>query len=1081
MCLLAKGLIGCTSGEDAAGTRFQLLDKIHTGIDFQNSLAYTEEINPYTYKSFYNGAGVGLGDLNNDGLVDCVFAGNLVANKVYLNEGDFLFKEITSSSGLDGGGGWTTGVALADVNGDGRLDVYLSKSGPPDLPNRRNELRINQGDGTFVDIAAEAGVDNLGFAVQAAFFDYDLDGDLDFYLLNNSITSVGGYDLRQNRREIPDSLGGNKLYQNQLVETGEVRFSDVTEQAGIFSSAIGFGLGVAVADLNHDRWPDLYISNDFFERDYLYLNNRNGTFREVLPQLIQETSLGAMGADIADLDNDGRAEIFVSEMLPRSEERYLSTAVFESFDKRRTARRQGYHNQFTRNTLLTPNHDSTYSEISRLAGVEASDWSWGALAADLDNDGLRDIFVANGIFKDLLNQDYVHYVANDENIAAWVRGSEKVLKRLVDSIPSNPQPNVIYRNQGELLFVDSAAQWGFNQPSSSSGSAYGDLDNDGDLDLIISNINDDVAVYRNNSSELYNNAGVVISLRDPVSIANRFAVGASVEVYANGKRYTSYASPYRGFMSSSDPRVHVGISHESIDSIIVVWPTAEAELFSAPQPNVVVELVRGTGEAIASLTTLSNAQVLRYTSQPAPFVHIEDVYLDWTKYPFIPEMLSARGPCLAVATLREEHFLCYFGGAAGQAGEAWELIGTRWSQIASPDFADAAKSEDVAAAWLDIDRDGDLDLIVCAGGDQDAAETLLVKPRVYMQTHGQLRLAPNQLPSALDHISAGAIQILDANEDGAPDLIFGADYRLGLYGLAASSYLLLNDGRGKFSVAQRFEGLDRVQAICLGHFTSADGPVQLAIAQDYGPITVYAQQDDGTYAVKSRSIAGRWRALAALDLDGDGVDELIAGNYGCNTRFKASAEHPVELRIGDFDDSGSLEHLPVVRGPSRTFVPVQLSALVKHMPRLRKMYPRFKGYASAPIEQLAPLEKTSIRLQANELRSGILKLCGADTLCLHPFAQILQVGPIAAIAVRPQLNGQALVYVHGNNSYVQPEYGGSLAHVGRLLVFTGEGLSQSSSVLVPSVQGEVRAASWLGNRLLLVRNNAAALLLSPSS
>ena len=476
---------------------FKKLPSFKTNVDFKNTLIYKEDFNIFTYRNYYNGGGVGLGDINNDGLLDIYFTSNLNKNKLYLNKGNFEFEDITKNANVGGEKSWSTGVSLTDINGDGYLDIYVSNSGDIKGDNKQNELFINNGNLTFTEKAEEYGLDDKGYSTHAAFFDYDNDGDLDCYLLNNSykggfrITSIG-----KDQRPVRDSVGGDKFFRN---ENGI--FKDISEEAGIYGSIIGFGLGVTVGDVNNDGWMDIYVSNDFFERDYLYINQKNGTFSEELENQIRSISAASMGADMADINNDGYSEIFVTEMLPKRHDRRVSKAVFDSWDKYQFSLNQGYYHQFNRNVLQLNNQDGSFSDISRITGLDATDWSWGALIFDMNNDGYKDIFVANGIYKDLLDQDYVNFLANPSIVSNIIKSEKEPIKKLIDMIPTEPLSNFAFKNMGNLSFENSTKEFGLDMLTYSNGSAYGDLDNDGDLDLIINNVNMDANIYENKSDK----------------------------------------------------------------------------------------------------------------------------------------------------------------------------------------------------------------------------------------------------------------------------------------------------------------------------------------------------------------------------------------------------------------------------------------------------------------------------------------------------------------------------------------------------------------------------------------------------
>jgi len=587
------GLAGCSDEAETGNALFNSIPAAQSGIQFENSLTPSEELNTYLFRNFYNGGGVAIGDINNDGYADLFFSGNQVSNRLYLNRGDFRFRDITQEAGLESEGIWSTGVSMVDINGDGWLDIYVCKSGPPGGPRRYNELFINNGDSTFTEKAAAYGLDITGLSIHASFFDYDRDGDLDMYLLSNPIRSLDELKMEPGLREIRQPEGGNKLYRNDTSSAdGERRFTDVTERAGIYNSKIGFGLGVSVGDVNRDGWPDMYISNDFFERDYLYINNRQGGFNEVLVHSMNEISLSSMGGDIADLNNDGYPEIFISDMLPRSASRLKSKINFRSLEELRRADRMGYHHQFTRNTLQLnrgippverthtgstasrplPTENVHFSEIGRLAGVEATDWSWGALMADFDLDGYRDIFVPNGIYKDLLDQDHIARMSDPATFRTILRNQDQALMSIVNRIPSEAVPNHMFVNSGDLRFEDRSDRWGLSEPGFSNGSAYGDLDNDGDLDLVVNNVNMKAFVYRNRVIERFpERSWLQVELRG--RRPNTYAVGAQITVWSGKRSWFAEQQPVRGFQSTVDPVVHLGLGTvDRLDSLVVRWP-----------------------------------------------------------------------------------------------------------------------------------------------------------------------------------------------------------------------------------------------------------------------------------------------------------------------------------------------------------------------------------------------------------------------------------------------------------------------------------------------------------------------------
>lgn len=1066
-CVVVLLMLYCCSQdvEKSESALFVEIPGNHSNITFENVLSFDQSFNIYTYRNFYNGGGVAIGDVNNDGLVDIYFTSNQGKNRLYINKGNFVFEDITDSAGVGGAKAWSTGVSMADVNGDGFLDIYVCNSGDVAGDNKENELFINNGNLTFTESAKLYKVDDKGFTTHAAFFDYDGDGDLDLYLLNNSYQAIGSFNLQKNERPVRDKLGGDKLLRN---DNGY--FTDVSAEAGIYGSVIGFGLGITVGDVNKDGWLDIYISNDFFERDYLYINNRDGTFTESLTKQMKSISAASMGADLADVNNDGYPDIFVTDMLPNEYSRIKTVTTFDNWDRYQYSVANDYYHQFTRNTLQLNNGNNLFSEIGRMAGVEATDWSWGALMFDMDNDGYKDIFVANGIFQDLTDQDYLQYISNEEVVKSIVQDNTVNYKRLVDLIPSTPISNFAFHNQGNLTFRNMADLWGLGRPSFSNGSAYGDLDNDGDLDLVINNVNGKAGIFRNDSNIKFpDNHYLKFELIG--SGANRFSVGASVTVKHNGLTYYIEQMPNRGFQSSVDPRPNLGLGNlASVDSILIRWPDGRiSELFNQPT-NQTIKVYQAEGR-LNELWPVKQTPIFKDVHVSGlSFKHTESDFIDFNRDKLLFNSISTEGPRMAIADVNGDGLEDIFIG--GSKNEPAQLLIQRsnkeFKQSQQPAFIADKLSEDRASLFLDVDGDGDLDLYVCSGSNEFSTSSVALIDRLYLNDgKGNFSRSEQVLPT-MRYESTSVVCAHDFDEDGDLDLFVGVRSHPFQYGVPMNGYILENDGNGKFKDVTTTIAPELVN---LGMITDAtwadvngDGKKDLIIVGDYMPVSIFLNESGILKQLTGeifKHTNGWWNRIVAADIDGDGDIDLVVGNHGLNSRFKATTQKPITTFVNDFDKNGTLEQVICMYYGDKLF-PVSLRHdLVAQLPYLKKKYLKYDSFKDQTIYDI--FSKDDLMgarvLYAYELRSGVFLNNGDGSFSWKPFPMEAQISPIYSMLIEDfDKDGILDILLGGNLHLAKPEVGRYDASYGTLLKGKGDGTFYAlrNNSIGLTLHGEVR-------------------------
>lgn len=1039
-----------------------------TGLQFTNTITETKEFNVFKYRNFYNGGGVATGDINNDGLPDVFFTANQGPNKLFVNKGNFTFEDISEKAGFTSKKQWSTGVVFADVNADGWLDIYVCNAGSMfDTSLRRNQLFINNRNLTFTESAKQYGLDNSGYSTQASFFDYDLDGDLDCFLVNNSPIPVNALNHADNRDlndaewKVADFLkgGGDHLYRN---DNGY--YKEISKEAGIHGSIISLGLGVTVSDFNADGWPDVYVSNDFFERDYLYINQQNGRFKDDLENRVQHTSLSSMGADVQDINNDGYPDLFTTDMLPSDDKRLKANTSFEGYDQYHLKQTRGFYNQFTQNALQVNNGNGRFFETAFYSGVAASDWSWGALLFDADNDGLSDIMVCNGIYRDVTDQDFIDFFANDVVQQMVIKGEKEEVSNVIGKMPSNPIPNKMFRNRGELQFEDVGDKWGLGTASFSNGAAYADFDNDGDLDIVINNVNQPAFVYKNNSRE--QNKNNFITLQLTYKTPNSFATGSLIKVYQGSQVISREVMPSRGFQSSVDYKQVIGLGNAAADSVTVTWPDGTVTAINKPAVNTALKIDYTTSKNIQQPASPASVSFLFDSLSSVFEKHTEDEFVDFYFERNIPFMLSRQGPKTATGDVNGDGLTDIFaGGAREQASQLYLQTAAGFVKKEIPDFKTFSFNDVTAAAFFDCDNDGDLDLFAGGGGNFAAAMAGSYQNLIFINDgKGNFNLKRGALP--ISSTNCGAVIPFDYDGDGYTDLFIGSRSVPQNYGKAPHNFLLHNDGKGGFAdvtaiVSKAMDTLGMITAMAYADI-NGDGKKDIIAAGEWMYPRAFSFNGKTFYELKTglEDYYGWWQSMAVSDIDNDGDADLVLGNMGSNFYLQPGKNEPVKVWIKDFDQNGSLDKI-FTKTTGGNDIPVFMKReITDQLPSLKKLNLKHHDYAEKTIQEIFGDDINGIQVEkVNYPQSIVAVNDGKGHFTVKPLPYQVQLSSVNSIAVQDVNNdGLPDLITAGNCINLLPQFCSVDAGYGNVLINRGKG----DFMVLPNretglhVKGEVR-------------------------
>lgn len=1075
---------------------FETLDHTTTGLDFVNQLTPTPSFNLFNYMYFYNGAGVGAGDFNNDGLIDLFFASNQQQNKLFLNEGNLHFKDVTVAAKIPPDSGWSTGVSVVDINNDGLMDIYVCRVGKYEILDSHNQFLVctgidKNGVPQYADKAKEMKLDFSGFGTQAAFLDYDMDGDLDLFLLNHSVHENGTFRPRSEFLGTRHPLAGDVMYRND----GDGTFTDVTMEAGIYTSAIGYGLGVAVADINLDGYPDLYIGNDFHENDYLYINQRNGTFKETVNDHLMHTSQFSMGVDIADANNDGYPEIISMDMLPADPYILKRSLGEDAYDIFNLKLQKGYNHQYTRNNLQLNRRNGLFSEIGLYSGIAATDWSWAALWMDFDNDGLKDLFVSNGIPKRMNDIDYINYISNQE-VQEKIRDNKmsEIRMSLIDKFPQIKLPNTFFANKGQLAFTDIENQVADNKPTYSNGAVYADFDNDGDLDIVVNNINDPATLYKNKSNDQIAKPFLAITLQGPVN--NIHAVGSKIVLFSGGQIRLYDKSPVHGFQSSMETPVHIGLDKTPVDSMYIIWPDNTCQSLTPAKDSSRITLTWQKYLPLFDYTIITGYHI--NGSKPMEdithevkldYLHVENPFVEFDRERLLPHMVSTEGPALAVADINHDGLEDVFIGSSKREKSAIFLQqpSGSFSRSIQPALENDSMYEDVDATWADLNNDGHTDLIVASGGNEYYGQDEHLLPRVYLNDGkaGLTRVA-DAFPGI--YVTQSCVAPCDFNGDGYMDLFIGGRAVPWEYGKKPASWLLQNDGTGKF---KEVSALYMKELAGEGLVTNAawadldkDKDKDLVICSEWGGITAYIN-DKGNFSRKLlTNKKGWWNFILPCDLNNDGHIDLVAGNLGLNSRLKASVDQPVRLYYNDFDDNDKMEQVIsyYVQGKEIPFA--NKAEIDKQLPILKKKFLLADKFASSTMQELFTAHKLSgaTMYSADYFSNAILINKGDGTFEVQEMPWQAQLSPLRdAVVLNANNDSLPDLLLAGNYYESNIEMGRYDADFGTLLLNKGNGAFTCETLNGVMAKGQTRHVCPIRiagqEAFVLARNNDSTMVI----